>query len=464
MKNSLKYAFLEFINHHQLIEQKQKILVAVSGGVDSMALLHLLLAWRQYFKINLGVAHFNHHLRGEDSDKDEAFVRETCRETGLAFFCGHGDVEAAARRKKYSREEAARMLREEFFEKCRKQEGFDVTATAHHLDDQAETVLMRLFSGAGLDGLAGIRLRREGFIRPLLFAERAEIENYAWQNNINYREDASNFDLNIPRNKIRRQLLPLLKQEFNLSNLNSFLHTSLVIQEWLPEIDKQVEFLLNQAVFTESQNKIRLDIIPYTKYFSSTQVKLLECILTKLQNRKTELTYNRFRSFSQWLKRAADGDKFRVERAVQVSRKKNRLVFEYQQSFKSIDVYEEIHPGSTYHNRELGISLSIELVSSNAVKFDPTHTVEYLDAQHLTFPLLLRTWQAGDRFQPLGMAQLKKVSDFLTDEKSLILAKEQMLVLENQGEIVAVVGARISEKYKINDLSQQILKLEIQAL
>ena len=462
MKNSLKFAFLEFVNQHQLLEKGQRVLVAVSGGIDSMVLLQLLRSWRQYFELEIGVAHFNHQLRGKASDDDEAFVREYCKTQSLPFFTDKGDVAGTANRRKYSPEEAARVLREEFLMRCLAAEHYDAAATAHHLNDQAETVLMRMLAGAGLDGLAGIRLRRSGFIRPLLFAEKKDIISYARENGIAHREDETNTLLKIPRNKIRQQLIPYLEAEFGLTNLGAFLRSGLILQELLPEMEKQVESALKEAVSVESQNKIRLDIIPYTTYFSWIQVKLVENLLTELSGRQTKLTYNRFHDFSKWLKQTQDGDTYLLQQTVLARRKQQEIWFEYnEQPVENIDVYEYIDAGSDYQNPALGIAVKINLVSSEDVRLKADGAVEYLDAQQLTFPLLLRNWQPGDRFQPLGLAHPKKVSDFLTDESKLMLPKSNMLVLENQGEIISVIGARIGDKFKLTDRSRKILKIEL---
>lgn len=462
MKNSLKFAFLEFVNHHQLITSGQSVLIAVSGGMDSLVLLHLMLGWQAYFKMRLGVAHFNHQLRGKESDRDEAFVKAVCEKSEIPFFSGRGEVKKYARENKYSIEEAARRLREKYLENCRKEQGFDVVATAHNLNDQAETLLMRLLSGTGLEGLAGIRLRREGYIRPLLFAERTDIEEYAAEHQIEYREDLTNKDLRFARNKIRHQLLPYLKKEFQLNNLNSFLNLGLIIQEWLPTVYEQAEVAFRESVKVETQNKIRLDITGYTRYFSQLQLRMLERILSKLLNKDVALGFNRFSDFLKWVNHPGKGSRFHFENEIIVRKEKQSLVFERGgERGRELELQVEINPGDCYRNEELGIAIAVTWAETVPVIFESTGFTEHLDAGKLTFPLVLRRWRAGDRFQPLGMSQQKKMSDFLTDEKELILPRRQMLVLESGGEIAWVVGSRISEKFKITGVSEKFLKLEV---
>jgi tRNA(Ile)-lysidine synthase len=461
MKNSLKFAFPEFVNRHHLIARGQSVLVAVSGGLDSMTLLHLMLAWQNYFKAQVGTGHFNHLIRGKESDEDELFVKEFCAQKNIPFFAGRGDVKKHARENKLSPEESARFLREAFLENCRREQGFDLIATAHNLNDQAETVLMRLLSGTGPEGLAGIRLRRENYIRPLLFADRKAIEEFAAEHHINYREDRSNRDLAIMRNKIRHQLIPCLREEFNLSSLNSFLNLGLIIQDWLPKVYEQVNSLFREAVAIESQNKIRLDIPIYSRYFSQIQFRVLERILSRLSGKDVKLLFNQFRGFAQWLSKPPVGSKFFFNEETFARRQHQSLVFEKKERVTAKSDFEvEINPGDIYRNSDIGIEIRAEWSGRREVKFQKNSLAEYLNADRLTFPLVLRKWRSGDRFQPLGMPFQKKVSDFLTDEKDLILPGEQMLVVESKGEIAWIAGARISEKFKIDDDTRKILKLE----
>lgn len=465
MNNSLKFAFLKFVNIHQLITTGQRVLVAVSAGVDSMVLLQLLQSWQSYFRMELGVIHFNHQLRGTEADADAAFVKLVAADLGLPCHTGAGDVRGYARQHRISQEEAGRILRERFFRECRDRAGYDLVATAHHLNDQAETLLLRLLSGTGLEGLAGIRLRREHLIRPLLFASREAIEAYAREQDIAYREDASNRDLRYRRNKIRHQLLPYLAREFNFINLASFLNIGLIVQEMLPEIEKTAATLLPADFSPGVENKIRLDISTYKGYFSWIQIKTLEMVLSELLQEDVKLTNRLFRDFTSWLAQEKFSPRFRLHPRVEVRRSAGELVFEkLKPAAEKITVAVELQPGAVYRNEALGFLLKIDRVERSGVTIAGDRRVEYIDGARVRFPLKLRTWKAGDRFQPLGMRSEKKVSDFLTDEKNLLLPRRQMLVLENTPDIVAVVGSRIDERYKLTEHTQHILKIEIESL
>ena len=371
-------------------------------------------------------------------------------------------MQAFAGAHRYSLEEAARILREDFFRRCREEHGYRLVATAHTLNDQAETVLMHLLSGSGLEGMAGIRLRREGIIRPLLFARRTEIEAYAREHQIAFRVDPSNQETKFVRNKIRHQLLPYLQTNFQLTDLQPFLRVGLILQDWLSYFEKELRTVLRASLIVENQNKIGLDIEVYNRYFSSFKIKLVEHILRVLTEQETNLTYQKFQGFTNWLKKSQAGRPFQLFSDIKVSREGQILWFEkLAEPYRIIDVDTEVFLNSTYRNDELQFSLRLEIVDKEQVSLPPQENVEYLDAQNLHFPLRLRNWRPGDRFQSLGMARPKKLSDFLTDEKELFFPKKQMLVLESNGDIIYVVGSRISEKYKITKRTQQALKVEV---
>ncbi len=458
MNNSLKYQFLEFVREHELIAAGQRIIVAGSGGVDSMVLLNLLLEWQSHLDIELAVAHFNHQLRGEDADLDEALVREVAEVNNLQFWSDRDNVAATAAQNKWSIEEAGRYLRDAFFRDCLQTHNFDLIATAHHLDDQAETILMRIIAGTGIEGLSGIRLRRDAYIRPLLFAEKRRLLEWAEQQQIQFRHDASNEDERFTRNRVRQHLLPLLRNQFGMQELKPFLRLGLTAADWEAYVKAQVSEVLENADFIGDQNKIRLVLTVWNQYFSGIQIRVLESIFERQTGLSKKLVFEQFRSFEKWLKGAAPGKRYRLLDAIEVTMQDDHLTFSPHRTPVPVDQTAPLD--GIIQLAELGLSISFDrLLRSEVTRLD-TPGVEFLDADKLTLPLRIRTWVAGDKFRPLGMSNRKKVSDFLTDAPALLLAKKEMLVLEHQTGIVAVVGARIDDNYKITDQTRNVLKIE----
>ena len=462
MNKSLKYAFLNFVQEHRLISSGDRLLVAISGGMDSVVLLHLLLEWQQYFRIEIGVAHFNHQLRGAAADGDEQFVRDLAEKNNLPFFCDRGDVQNFATNNRLSLEAAARNLRENFLQNCAKTEGYDVIATAHHLNDQAETMLMRMIQGSGVSGLAGIRLRRKNIIRPLLFAHRREIEAYATEHQLTFRTDATNEDERFLRNRIRRQLLPVIQDQFQLGELTPFLRQSLILQDWLAEINRQVENAAKNHLIKFSENKIALELTTYKGYFSGIQINLIEMIIEWLENEKSEISYNQFLGLNRWLESPSNGSSFALTSQIAVFRDKKYLCFE-KSAFAS-PVFAVLVPGELLTLPDHDFTIRMDWVDKNDGIKNPDPHIEFLDASRFSFPVIIRNWQPGDRFRPLGLAGSKKIKDFLTDCRIRSSQKKRTLVMDNQGEIAVVLGVRISELYKITDASHTFLKIEIRKI
>ena len=422
-----------------------------------MVLLALFLDWQPMLNLQFGIVHVNHMLRGAESDEDEAFVAEAARSLGLPFFVCRKDVAAIAKENGMSLEEAGRDVRNSFFEACMRDNDADSVATAHHLDDHAETVLMHLLSGTGLDGLAGIRLRRDRFIRPLLFATRKQLEAYANKNAIDWREDSSNDDLRFLRNRIRHLIIPFMEENAGRFRKETLLRSGLALQEWLSEADKGLTETLQKLEFDEFENKIRLEIPRYRRYFSRNRLKLLEHCIFLISGQAEKLSFNQFQDFSNWLDKQ-HGRRFRLSKHVFAQVHSGVLYIAGQQLRHKL--YEEILPDRRYEFKPPGIAITAFADHAAHGSRTDEASIEKLDAAKIQFPLILRIWKTADRFQPLGMKQDKRVKDFLKDEKQLLLPKDSSLVLQSGNDIIAVLGQRISEKYKITQNTSQIIHVK----
>jgi len=464
MKSPLKHKFLKFVNRHRLIRPNERVLVAVSGGMDSMALLHLLLEWQSYFQLDIAVVHLNHQLRGEESDEEEAFVVSHCQQLNIPIHTRRIPVREVAREQRLSLEEAGHLLRYQVFEELLTSLNFNKLATAHHQNDLAETILMRILKGTGISGLSGINLKKNNkIIRPLLFATREEIKQYIKVRDIPYIEDPSNRDLRYLRNKIRHQLIPYLKQEFHLKNFDQFLSLSLIVQEWLQYVNSELCEIKKQLIKSSDRSEISLELNSFKSYFSWIQKEIIEFIIKDLISRDIILSYSKFSDFQEWINRPRVDKPFSLHRNILAIREGNRLrirnLGERKESIK-----QKIFPGRWYILPTFRLRIRMDIVAKVPEKLGVEKGVEYIAADGIRFPLTLRKWKAGDRFHPLGMKNSKLISDFLTDIKIKLPYRKEVLVLESGGEIVAVLGQRISEQYKITERTQKILKIIVERI
>jgi tRNA(Ile)-lysidine synthase len=461
MKNQLKNRFSEFVTKKNLLGVGDRVLVAVSGGLDSMVLLHLLLQWRHKFQIELGVVHLHHQIREKSADEDVSLVQQFCDERDIpSYILYHSTIEYAKKRKQ-SLEEAGHLLRKKLFEELAAKHGFQRIATGHHQDDQAETVLMRLISGTGLQGLSGIRLKHEKWIRPLLFATRDDISQYAHLNSVPFREDETNEDLSILRNKIRHQLLPLLKKEYDTAISAHLTQLSGVLEEWDIYLKDEIEGISQKYLKQHYENKIEVGIAFFQLYFSWIKIQMLELILTRINQNKVKISFTQYSDFSHWVDNGNIGSQFQWNYGILAVKREKSIDFYGSQLNSQISDIEVLKSGKSYHLPNSNIKLSINAVSPEMVDFNSDRSVEYISGDKITFPLKLRPWRTGDRFKPLGFGTNRLVSDFLTDKKVGFPEKQNVYVLTSESGIIAIIGYQISDDYKITEATKQIYRLSI---
>jgi len=432
----------DFVKEKQLFEPHQKVLLAVSGGIDSMVLLHLF----EKSGFDYGIAHCNFQLRGKESDLDEEFVREQVLIHGVPAFFEKFDTEEYAKLSGISIEMAARELRYDFFEKIRIENNFDFIVTAHHQDDLIETFFLNLSRKTGIKGLTGIKEKAGKIIRPLLFADRTEIENYASQNYIDFREDSSNNEVVFQRNFLRHKILPMF------SELNpSFKKNILASVENLKDAEQVYSgFLQSERLKVVSENKnetiITIDALQNSLY---AKILLLE-ILSEF-NFNSTVVDEIFKSLStesgkQFFSKTHRLVKDRKKLFVSQLNQKDDKIFYIEKNdielFEPFDIFMQKYPAEDF-----------QIIKKS--------NVACIDLDEIEFPLLIRKWRQGDYFQPLGMTGFKKVSDFFIDQKIPIHEKENTWILCSGKKIVWIMGHRIDNRFKISKQTIKILKIEI---
>jgi len=436
----------QFIEQKELMNNSQLYLVALSGGADSVA---LLLALKK-LGYNIEAAHCNFHLRGEESDRDEDFCKNLCRELDIKLHLAHFDTQTNASLHGISIEMAARNLRYNYFKALLKDINASAVCVAHHKDDSAETLLLNLVRGTGIEGLTGIKSKNNRIVRPFLCVRRNEIVNYLEQQNQLFVTDSSNLVNDVLRNKIRLDVMPLL-QTINPLVVEHLNQTGEYIEEAASILNTALEQMQNRVVLLKTEEQTIVDIERLEKEqssnyllwyilknygFNAAQIKQISCGLKTSVGRVWESTTHAL---------TINNNKIIVEPLFTCDSKEYRLIEE-----------------GLYHlNSKLSIEIKKEPYSiDNGFSKDPKDV--WIDADKVVFPLSVRLIKEGDRMIPLGMKGSKLISDILTDTKvSYFDRQRQYVLLNNDQQIIWLVGRRIDDRYKITSSTKTVLKIKL---
>ena len=453
--NSLETKFKRFIQHQKLVSSGQTVLLAVSGGVDSMVMLHLFSKLCEQMKLRLSVIHVNHQLRGEESMGDEKFVMEMSEFYHIPFSYERVDVMSYAHKLGLSKQLAARMLRYECFEQVRGKINADAVATAHHADDNAETVLLNIIRGTGIHGLAGIPLKREQgcIIRPLLFATRKEIEAYAEEQGVKYRNDSSNNSVVYRRNELRHNVLPALQRR-NPRIVQTLNRIAGIMQDVNDKMHVVVDGKIHSNAQKDSQRRLTLNV---KKLKSEPDFLWDEIFVQLLYRMEIEPTEKKIDALHR-LCTQPTGRMVELNGKYAAYRDRNNIVFKITDDEQPH--IRQVEFGKSYDYKDYLVSISTP--ESVPTAYTGTNEVEYIDAERLGKQLILRPWHAGDWFIPLGMKTKKKLSDFFTDQKVPRYQKSSIPVLESDGTIVWVCGKRLDDRFKLTYRTHTAIRLTCQ--
>ena len=433
---------LKKLNHHiannfSFLRDK-KLLIACSGGLDSVVLSRLL----KELNFNISLAHCNFSLRGKESDGDENFVIAFADKLSIPVFTNTFDTKQFAKDEKISTQMAARGLRYSWFEELTKQHSFDYLLTAHHLDDDLETFFINLSRGTGLRGLTGIPAINGSVVRPLLNISRNEIHTYAKENNISWREDSSNASTDYLRNKLRLEVIPKFK-EATENVLQSFQQTQKHLQESQLLVNDYM-ILIQNLVLTQSEEGFSLNIEKLQE-LPNTNALLFELL--------SPFGFTAWEDISELLK--AQSGKHIFSETHQLLKNRDELLLT---KITSEDKNEIIIISEGTEQIETPVKLQFEMVSSIS---ETNKNTAYIDYQKLNFPLQLRKWKEGDYFYPFGMKGKKKLSKFFKDEKLSLVAKEKIWVLCSKNKIVWVIGMRSDSRFKVENHTREVLKITL---
>lgn len=456
MEATLETAFSEAVTQYEMIRPGERVLVALSGGPDSVCLFHLLVALRDSLDLELGVAHVNHGLRGMESDDEERFVRELAASWGIPCFVHTEDVAQTARRRGVSFEQAARQVRYGFFEELMRLESYDKTALAHHMNDQVETILHRLVRGAGLNGLAGMRPVRDGrWIRPLLAVSRSRILAWLESNHLPYRLDSSNDSREYTRNRIRLDLIPQL-ETFNPDLISTIGAMSRSLQWDRDHLEAAAGRLAAEHIHRlDDKVVIRAEGFRHDRAMTS---RLVFLALEQLQGHRLDLTARQVEDILA-LQAGATGRSLDLPGRITVYNHYGQLEW----SFK------EDRPGEPEEPTELrvdleGLPLTLEFPPYTiALSHDaPDGSAGRVDAAALTRTIIIRRRREQDRMRTLGMGGHKKVRQIFMDRRIHRGIRDRLPVFTDEnGEIFYIYPGICGEAYRITQNTDKILYITV---
>ena len=436
--------FERYIAEHKLATKESRILLTVSGGVDSMVMMHLFVK----AGYTVGVAHCNFCLRGTESEEDELLVEREAEKLGVAHYNRRFDTKGEMALTGESVQMAARRLRYTWFAELCADEGYDTIAVAHHADDSIETFFINLLRGTGLKGLTGINMLNGKVVRPLIFASRHEIKEYAKSNHIPYREDSSNRSTKYLRNKIRLGIVPRLREI--VPQFTSIMSSNI---DRLTETQRFINHAINKIARDAVENIGREEIIYPERIDPGFP---LNFVIYELMSQNYGFRGDVVDSLCEALKAGATGRRFYSKDWVAFV-DRGRIVISRIEADDECEVAVNLAKTKVHCG---GYVLYLEKLDVDAVEDlrIPEH-IALLDLDTLTEPLTLRKWREGDRFVPLGMTDEKKVSDFLIDNKVSMVEKQHQFVLTSGEEIVWLVGRRIDNRHKITSRTENVLRI-----
>lgn len=458
---ALKEKVLKTISRYRMLQAGERVLVAVSGGPDSVALLHLLVALSSELALKLHVFHLNHQMRGAEAEKDARFVKKMAKDLGIPATFRSFDVPSFLKKSRFSPQEGARQIRFKLLEEEADKIEADKIALGHQADDQMETFLIRLIKGTGTDGLRGIPPVRDRFIRPLIEISRDEIEAYLKEKKIDYRLDATNLETRYLRNKVRRELVPVLKK-YNPCFLENLLKLTTIIRDEQAFLEEELGYW-----FPGKREKKEKGVLPLVS-FIGVPIALIRLFLRQqiafVKGDLKDVEFKHIEPIVSFLEGKTPSIELDLPGDTLVFNEYENLIITKKALLRTLPVTRVWLnvPGETEVPE-----LKMKVIATFQDEIGETKrgsNAAMFDADVFEQPLSVRTRLPGDRFQPLGLRGTKKLQNFFVDEKVPEKERDRVPLIESGGKIVWVVGHRIDDAFKLSDKTRKILLLECVAL
>ena len=459
------------ITKYNMLSENDKVLVCVSGGPDSVALLYLLYFLKDEFNLKLRIAHLNHMMRGKEADRDADFVRNLAERLNSPIISKNSDVPSFVKKNKLSSEEGARILRYRFFSEAAVKFKVDKVAIGHTADDQIETVLMRIVRGTGLEGLGGIQpvIEQNGIniIRPLIEVWKKEIEDYLRQKNLRFRTDLSNKNKVYFRNKIRLGLIPYLSRNYNSGIKEILLRLGDAAREdcdYLGKVSKKAFEKLIEVESKKNKSEIGVSIRRLSRHPLAVRRRIMRLAIRKIKGDLRRISFQNLEDLNSLIQGSDRNLFLHLPDGIKVRREYGKLIFYKSGRQKTIKKfkYSLKIPGITMMP-EAGLRVEASLQSQRTQR--RAAVTELFDYDKLKFPLLVRNRLPGDRIRPLGMKGKKKLKDIFIDRKIPLLQRDSVPVIVSADKrIVWVVGAKTSDEFKLTPATKRILRIALSSL
>lgn len=452
------------IKRENLIEKNDKILIALSGGPDSICLLDIMIKLKDEYNLTLYAAHLNHRIRGIDAQEDSLFCQKICKKNNVTFFVKNIDIPELAVQQSRGVEEVARDVRYDMFFDIKNKLGINKIAVAHNLDDQAETMLMKMFRGSGIQGLRGIDYKRkDGIIRPLLDIYKSQINEYCDVNNLNPRIDKTNFESDYSRNKVRLDLIPYIENNY-CENIKQILsRTANVIRDdynYIEEVSKEHYELL---VKNKSDDEIILDLPLLKNTDTAIQKRVIRLAILDIMGNLNNIE-NVHIVDSLSLLEKSDGKIINLPKNLKAYIKNEDYVITTKNQENEEITYQyniEIN-GKTVVN-EIGLTVTTSVLpAKDSLALPVSKYIKVFDYDKIIGSLYLRSRKIGDKLSPIGLTGTKKIKDILINKKIPADTKYMFPIISDDEQILWLLGYRISENYKIDDNTQRVIRIQLE--
>ena len=455
------------LKKYNMLSAKERVLVGVSGGPDSVALLHALYRLKEDFGIEIFIGHLNHMFRPKDSNKAENFVKNLAEELGLPFTSKRVNVPQYMKDEKLSAQEAAREVRYCFFIEEAKKSRVAKIAKGHNADDQAETVLMRIIKGSGSRGLGGIPpVRDNKFIRPLIETTREEINDFLKENNLDSILDPSNKETIYLRNQIRIELIPALQKEYNPKIKEELVHLSAIMRDEEAYLDKIVEEVLSKVLLLKNKNRIEIDIKSLARLDLAIQRRIIGKAMKCLCKKMRGVSFRHFSDILELIYKRTSGRSLNLPGGLIAKKEYQNLILTNDSGDSRTDFDYSVKVPCTIDIETKGASYRFDFKIKEIkdivkdFKSNKNRYCVFLDFDKAGEELVVRNRRPGDRFRPFGMSGTKKLKEYFIDEKIPISERDAIPLLAKNKDVLWIPGWRLSEDVRLTEESRKALIIE----